>query len=274
MTAFVENFTGMNPLFQAAFTLYLASFLLFLPAIPGKRPLFLKLAILAMMLAFCANTAVIADRWIEAGRAPLKTLYETLLFYPWCVTAVFFVLLGLYRVSVFGLFASAINLAGLAYACLKPDIEIINLPPALQSAWFVPHVVTYFISYAALFACFSLAILYLVFPKWRQEGENKGFEHFFTGAMNFGFISLTLGLVMGAAWGKTAWGNYWDWDPKENWALITWLIYVGALHLRFVAGWKGKRMAIICILGFLAVVFTYLGMNLLPAAKGSLHVYQ
>ena len=90
----------------------------------------------------------------------------------------------------------------------------------------------------------------------------------------FGFVLITAGLLMGAWWAKEAWGDWWSWDPKENWSLITWLVYVLYFHLRLLPGWTGRRMAVVTILGFAAVMFTYLGMNLLPTAASSAHVYQ
>jgi cytochrome c-type biogenesis protein CcsB len=76
-----------------------------------------------------------------------------------------------------------------------------------------------------------------------------------------GFPLLTIGIVTGAAWANYAWGTYWSWDPKETWSLITWLIYAAFLHARFTAGWRGKRTAVLSVLGFAAVLFTYIGVN-------------
>lgn len=224
--------------------------------------------------AFLLNGIIIVDRWIEAGRAPFKTLYETLLFYPWCVGVATLVLIALHRLRVLIPFSSATCIFGLAYALAKPDVEIVNLPPALQSAWFVPHVVTYFIAYGALFASFALAILALAKPAWKSQESGQGFEDFAHQAVMFGFAALTLGVVMGAVWGKEAWGDYWQWDPKENWALVSWLAYLVYLHIRLVRGWTGRRAMAVCAASFAAVVFTYLGMSLLPTASDSLHVYQ
>jgi cytochrome c-type biogenesis protein CcsB len=85
----------------------------------------------------------------------------------------------------------------------------------------------------------------------------------------FGFLFLTLGIITGAVWANSAWGTYWSWDPKETWSLITWFIYAILLHLRLMRGWNGKRIAIVSIIGFMAVLFTYFGVNLLPG----LHSY-
>lgn len=86
-----------------------------------------------------------------------------------------------------------------------------------------------------------------------------------------GFPLFTIGgLIMGAIWANSAWGKYWSWDPKETWSLITWLVYALYLHARFVAGWRGKRVAILAVIGFIAVIFTYLGVNLVLSG---LHSY-
>jgi len=76
-----------------------------------------------------------------------------------------------------------------------------------------------------------------------------------------GFPLLTIGIVTGAAWANYAWGTYWSWDPKETWSLITWFIYAAFLHARFTAGWKGKKTAVLSVIGFAAVIFTYIGVN-------------
>jgi cytochrome c-type biogenesis protein CcsB len=85
-----------------------------------------------------------------------------------------------------------------------------------------------------------------------------------------GFPLLTLGIITGAIWADSAWGTYWSWDPKETWSLITWFVYALYLHSRFVRGWRGRKTAVLAVLGFIAVIFTYLGVNLLLSG---LHSY-
>jgi len=246
-----------------------------LPRAFRRRRLFCGLSLGMAAAAGVLNIAVLGAAWTEAGRPPFKTLYETLLLAPACIWGVTLVLVGLYRLWVLVPFSAGVNAACLLHAVLKPDVEISSLPPALQSAWFVPHVVTYFAAYAGLFASFVLALLALIRPS-RAPGQTgpPGFEDYAHRAASFGIAALTLGLGMGAAWGKEAWGDYWTWDPKENWALVSWLSYLIYLHLRRVRGWKGRPAMTILLLSFLAVVFTYLGMRLLPTSEGSLHVYQ
>jgi len=85
----------------------------------------------------------------------------------------------------------------------------------------------------------------------------------------FGFLFLSAGIITGAVWANSAWGRYWGWDPKETWSLITWFVYATLLHARMMRGWHGRRIAYLSILGFMAVLFTYFGVNLLPG----LHSY-
>jgi len=102
-----------------------------------------------------------------------------------------------------------------------------------------------------------------VTPQMLEEIEYK--------SIAIGFPLFTLGgLLMGAIWANSAWGKYWSWDPKETWSLITWFVYALYLHARFVGGWRGKRVAILSVVGFIAVIFTYLGVNLVLSG---LHSY-
>jgi len=237
-----------------------------------------------LLAALAFNAVMIGSLWYQLGRPPFKTLYETLLLYPFCIALVSIVLVWLHKLWPLVPFAALGALLCLVYALLKPDLELVVMPPALQSAWFVPHVVTYFISYAGLFVGFALALLSLLLSFFETEAVRKALaaemplplEDAAHKAVMFGFAALTLGLAMGAAWGKSAWGDYWQWDPKENWAFITWLAYLSYLHLRLIGSWRGKRILWVNLACFAAVLFTYLGMSMLPKAvsSGSLHLYQ
>jgi len=131
------------------------------------------------------------------------------------------------------------------------------LIPALKSYWFLIHVPAYFAAYGALVVATIAAACGLDKLSYRL--------------IVFSFPFLTIGLTTGAVWANAAWGRYWGWDPKETWALVTWLVYALYLHLRFIKGWRGKRMAAVAVVGFVFVVFTYFGVNFL---LGGLHSYR
>ncbi len=168
----------------------------------------------------------------------------------------------------------------LAYASFSPNIQshIQPLVPALKSNWLIAHVITCFFGYAAFGLSLALSIMYLI-----KLLESPGTKNIFLrliprlnllDEVNYqmvviGFLMLTLGIITGAVWAHSAWGSYWTWDPKETWSLITWLIYASVIHSRLVRGWKGKKISILCIIGFGCVMFTYFGVNYLAG----LHSY-
>jgi cytochrome c-type biogenesis protein CcsB len=274
----IDELFGLHPAVGATAVLHAGALAASAPGALLKRKTLARGGLLLLVVAFLLNTWVIGERWVEAGRPPFKTLFETLLFYPWCVAAVTLVFVGLHRLQVLVPFAAAISAFGLGYALWRPDVELVKLPPALQSGWFVPHVVTYFLAYAALFLSGALALVALLRPSRRRSREPGSHEtslevHAHHAAV-FGLGALTVGLFLGGIWAKYAWGDWWSWDPKENWALATWLAYMIYLHLRLMEGWSGRRAMWALVFSFAAVVFTYLGMNLLPTAQGSLHAYR
>jgi cytochrome c-type biogenesis protein CcsB len=160
--------------------------------------------------------------------------------------------------------------------------EASPLVPALQSNWLMMHVTVMILSYAALILGSLLAIAFLIITYNGNEvanKENKEFdklnknEKYQTIALTLdnlsyrilgiGFPLLTIGILSGAVWANEAWGSYWSWDPKETWALLTWLIFAIYLHTRISKGWEGKKPAIIASFGFIIVWICYLGVNLI-----------
>jgi len=271
----------------------LATLLAYGANLASRNVIVRAIASAAFLAALGAMSWTIADRYVEAGRPPFKTLFESLILFGWSVALVYVVVERFYRLALLGFLSSAFVLGVFVYAIMKADVDIIQLPAALQSGWFVPHVVVYFLGYAALFVGTAIAGIYLFsrsvvndkLPAWMRlsgtltfsnlSGERTvAYEDLMHVVIKFGFALITVGLVIGAVWAKAAWGDYWVGDPKENWSLITWLIYIIYLHLRTVRGWSHKASAWILIIGFAAVMFTYLGMNALPTAEQSEHVYQ
>jgi len=248
---------------MAAF-LYIASSV-FKKELPGK------LATWTAILGAAGNTAGIIMRWVESyklgiGHAPLSNLYESLIFFAWTIAVIYLVIEHKYKKRNIGAFAAPLAFLAMAYASLSPNINdhIQPLIPALKSNWLIAHVGTCFFGYAAFAIAFGISLMYLFYlPKSDLLDE---LTH---QMVTFGFLFLTVGIITGAVWANSAWGSYWSWDPKETWSLITWFIYATLLHARMVRGWKGKRIAYLSIIGFMAVIFTYFGVNLLPG----LHSY-
>ena len=236
---------------------------------------------LLLGLAMLVNTGEIVSAWIRMGQPPFQTLYQSLVFFAWSVALVYFVARMLAPLRILGMFCALFAFAALIVALVKADLHTVMLPPALQSIWFIPHVIFYFFGYGAMFLSFISALIYLTSSAQRRLkssywlGETElDFEVLTYHSVRFGFLMLSIGLVIGVVWAEAAWSAYWSWDPKENWALITWMIYLAYLHLRRLPNWRGRVSAALAIAGFLAVIITYLGVNYLPTIAGALHAYQ
>lgn len=247
-----------------------------------------KLGLIASVVTFAGfliQTGGIALRWIESyrmgfGHAPLSNMYESLVFFAWCI-AIFYLWLELkFKNRLIGAFAVPFAFLSMAYASFGSNIqqEIRPLVPALQSNWLIAHVVTCFIGYAAFAVACGLGIMYLLKDKKQLPSQGliatlpdlKVIDDITHKSLVFGFIWLSVGIITGAIWANSAWGTYWSWDPKETWSLITWFVYATALHARFARGWGGRKIAWIAIIGFLSVIFTYYGVNFLLSG---LHSY-
>ena len=253
---------------------YLALFLLHLVYFATKKEAVLSAARPILYAVFALHTLGLAARWIESyrlgiGHAPLSNFYESLIFFAWCIALILIMMKKRLRLPVISMLAIFAAVLFMGYASLSPSVDrqIQPLIPALQSNWLRVHVFTCFIAYASFAISFLAALLYLIGTK-NIPGERL--EEVNYQAVVVGFPMLTAGILTGAVWAHYAWGAYWEWDPKETWSLITWIVYALFLHARFTAGWKGRRIALLSVAGFVSVIFTYLGVNFILSG---LHSY-
>ena len=228
-------------------------------------------------------------RWYESyemgiGHAPLTNMYESVVFFAWTIIIIYLAIEWKFKNRIIGAFAVPFAAMAMAYGALDPDINrnISPLVPALQSNWLIAHVITCFVGYAAFAVAAGLGIMYLIknTRKEEKDGQDKSLigslpplviiDDIIHKTMVFGFIWLSAGIITGAIWANSAWGTYWSWDPKETWSLITWFAYAITLHARYTRGWGGARIAWLAIIGFIAVIFTYYGVNFLLSG---LHSY-
>lgn len=220
-----------------------------------------------LLAAFVVHTAALIVRSIGAGRLPLSNQYEFATSFAWGIALAFLVFARKPRYRALGTFVSPVIFLMIGYAAMQSR-EVNELMPALQSNWLAIHVSTAIIAYGSFGVAFGGSLLYLMH---HRLGHNEFTERYFPDKerldlLNYriiclGFLFLTLVIVTGAVWAQKAWGRYWTWDPKETWSLVTWIIYAIYLHLRIGRGWRGKRAAWFAVLGFLCVVFTYIGVN-------------
>ncbi len=227
----------------------------------------------SLWAAFAGQTLFFAMRFLM-GAVPLASnFYESLVFFSWCLLLVFIAFSQRFRFPVLGAFILPVAfILQVAAAFLARDAPL-TLPPALQSLWLPFHVATCFLGDACFAVAFATGIMYLLQEKGLKSRRPGAFYHRLPSlealdslnyrALTFGFPFLTLGIITGSVWAEEAWGSYWTWDPKETWSLITWFIYAAVLHARLTAGWRGKRAAILSIVGFAAILFTFVGVGLL-----------
>lgn len=264
---------------------YFGVFFLYLLMMLFGREILGRAATYVLIAGFAGHTVAITIRWVESymlgiGHAPFSNLYESLIFFAWTIILLYLIVEWRTKNRTSGAFVTPLAFLAMAYASFSPNVNsgIQPLIPALKSNWLISHVITCFFGYAAFGLSFGLSIMYLLKRLDREGGSNIFLRLIprtdILDELNYqmvviGFLMLTLGIITGSVWAHSAWGSYWSWDPKETWSLITWLIYASVLHSRMVRGWKGKRIAILCFVGFSCVLFTYFGVNYLAG----LHSY-
>ncbi|MFZ5585961.1 MAG: c-type cytochrome biogenesis protein CcsB [Thermodesulfobacteriota bacterium] len=226
--------------------------------------------------ALIVHTAAIIMRWVAShqmgiGRAPFSNLFESLVFFGWTLALLYLIIELRTKLRPMGAFAVPLAFFAMLYA-LKLDPAIRPLLPALKSNWLIAHVVTCFLGYAGFGVSAALSAMYLVTGRGQSPQERRFLvlDDLIYQTVVVGFVLLTAGIVTGSIWANSAWGTYWSWDPKETWSLITWLVYAALLHSRFMRGWAGARVAVFSLVGFVCVLFTYFGVNLLLSG---LHSY-
>jgi ABC-type transport system involved in cytochrome c biogenesis permease subunit len=258
-----------STLFTAAFVLYIASAFFYLAVLFSKKDRWGKAGMGLAFAGLVIHTAALLLRTFQSGHAPFTNMYESLSFLAWAIVLAYVLIDHKSRFPRIGpyLMLIVVGLVALASSPLMPK-EATPLVPALQSYWLWLHVSVTLLGEAFFAVAFVTSILYLAADTVEKKDKMDSVSY---RSVAVGFPLFTLGgLVFGMVWAYKAWGTYWSWDPKEVWSFITWLVFALYLHTRIVMGWKGKRSAIIAIVGFLAALFTYFGVNYLLSG---LHSY-
>ncbi len=209
--------------------------------------------------------------WISLERPPFRTLAETRLWYSMFLSVIGLIIYYRWRLRWMLVYTLLLSILFLFINYLNPDTFDKTLMPALQSPWFVPHVVVYIIAYALLAVSSLIGVkgLYLI---WRKK-QLSGTMNLADNIVYIGFAFLTFGLLFGALWAKEAWGHYWTWDPKETWAFLTWMIYLLYIHFRVNKRMNVKTALWVLALSFVILLICWFGVNYLPSTQSSVHVY-
>lgn len=221
-----------------------------------------------LFAAFVFHTFSLAHQYYTLGIAPAIGLKSTLSFFSWCIVGVYLLFHLRFGLMVLGSFIAPLAAVLMIISSAIPGMEIV-VRPLLKSAWLSVHVGTIFIGDGMFAITFMASIMYLIQERQIKKKRRGSFynrlpsletldsiNHY---SLMYGFPFLTLGMITGAIYAQYALGSYWRWDPKEVWSLITWLAYAVLLHERLTVGWRGRRAAVMSIICFLILIFTFLG---------------
>ncbi len=263
-----------------------------------KNNLLFKLSRGITIVSNLLFSSTLLIRWIGEGYFPLSNLYESLIFLSWTISFIHLFVESKTQSRIVGSLATPLVFFISGFSSLTLPVEMqkaLPLVPSLQSNWLMMHVSMMMISYATLIVGSLFSLLYLAFVYVNKDQKELSIETLSSQNFNssrfskssklslletidtwsyriigLGFPFLTIGIISGAVWANEAWGSYWSWDPKETWALITWLVFAIYLHSRLLKGWQGEKAAMLGSAGFFVIWICYLGVNFL--GKG-LHSY-
>ena len=253
--------------FMAALVLYFAGSVLYFVYAGTKKEKAARIGYVLVFAGLAVHTVCIIARGINAGRLPLTNQFEFASAFAWGIALCFLVFVKKFSFDALGMVVAPLVFLIAGYAFMQ-NREINSLMPALQSGWLGFHVCTAIVAYGSFGVAFGVAVFFLLKGKIKGQlmervPDEKTLDNIIYRAVALGFLFLTLCMITGAIWAKRAWGSYWNWDPKETWSLITWIIYAIFLHLRLRGTVSGRKAAILAVIGFICVIFTYVGVNLL-----------
>jgi cytochrome c-type biogenesis protein CcsB len=265
-------------LFKITLLLYFAATVLYLIDVIARHGKTGKAGRWVLLGGFVVHCATLVARYLEAGATPVANLHEALSFFAWAVVVIYLLFDLRYRLSVLGAFICPLALVLMIAGSAVPK-AVQEASPMLDSWWFPVHVTLAFLGNAVFALAFVAGIMYLLQERMLKS---KSFSALYFRlpsleildsinykCLSFGFPLMTMGIISGAIWANSAWGGYWRWDPKETWALLTWFLYAALLHGRLTVGWRGRRAAVFAIIGFLFLLFGFLGINLLLSNEHS-----
>jgi cytochrome c-type biogenesis protein CcsB len=266
-------------LFELCLAFYFASMIIGITELFKSSKIMSRLLIILAGVGFALHTISIVYRYVTAGHIPITNPHEATSFFAWCIVFIFFLLQFRYKIMLLSSFIMPIVFSLMLVSSMLSQ-EMKPLSPVLQSYWLGIHAVFAFLGNAAFALAFGVGLMYLVqehYVKSKHPGGLFGrlpslqtLDEINYRLITIGFPLLTLAIITGALWAESAWGSYWNWDPRETWSLITWFIYAIVLHARLIAGWRGRRAALLSITGFFTIIIAFFGIKLLQ--KG-LHVF-
>jgi cytochrome c-type biogenesis protein CcsB len=224
----------------------------------------------AAFVGFVIHVSYFSFRWAESGSIPATSFFEAANFLGLGIMLVFLIMEYRFRIAALGSFMLPLVIVLMVPAFIVTG-DIKELNPVLKSGWLGVHTSFAILGEAAFAFAFIISIMYLI-QEHQLKSKNLGaifhrlpsldiMDNLGYKALTFGWPLFTLGMITGAIWANSAWSTYWSWQPKETASLIIWVVYLSFLHLRTI-GWRGKRMALLSIVGFTLVLVSFFIMNL------------
>jgi ABC-type transport system involved in cytochrome c biogenesis permease subunit len=224
-----------------------------------------RIALILFAAAWLPALGAFSLNWLSSGEPPFGSMYHVQVVLGLCFVPLYFLMIRDAKFRWILPYFAFIAMLPMVGALFMDKSGTWRRMPALQSPWFVPHVLAYMISYALCAAAFAMMLVKRVAKKSAE------YEQAVIGMIRLAFPFMTFGLLSGALWADEAWGVYWSWDPKETWALITWMSYAVVLHTHRSL-WK-KSVDLAHSLAFLALLTTFFLVNILPKLASALHSY-
>lgn len=247
---------------------------------PRRVDLFGRVGLAITVVAAATHVAGVVLRGIAAGRLPWGNMYEFVTASLAMAVLIYLVLALGFGMRWLGLPVTLLAAIGLGLAVTVFYVAVAPLVPALHSVWFIIHIVAAALAGAAFNIGGLAAVLYLLKERADRRGGARGYVARLPESSRIDLVSYrfhafafplwTFAVAAGAVWAEFAWGRFWGWDPKETWSLVTWIVYAGYLHARATAGWKGRRAAVVALVGLATFWFNFIGVNLLVSG---LHSY-
>lgn len=224
-----------------------------------------------LLAGFLCHTLFLGHQYYSMGVTPVLTLKAALSFFAWTIIGAYLIFHLKFRLMVLGSFLAPLAACLMIISSTLPAAEV-HVRPMFRSVWLTIHVGSLFMGNGMFAVAFMAAIMYLIQEhqiKSKRLGSFHGrlpslqsldsINHY---SLMYGFPLLTIGMITGSVYAQLVLGTYWQWDPKEVWTFITWLLYAALVHERLAAGWRGRRAAVMSILCFIVLIFTFIGASL------------
>lgn len=266
------NLQTADMVLQITTVIYFSSMIGYLLFLFNQKSICQRTALYLISTAIVFHFVSMVIYTIATRHVPIQNLSQSLSVAAFSLGCMFLFFQYKFDLKILGVFAS-ILLSGIMLAVLLIPDAPVEKNTVLKGFWFYSHIILVFAGEAALALACGAGILYLLQEKGiktKSPGfffkrlpsldllDNVGYT-----CLTTGFALLTIGLVTGFIYAKTIWGRFWGWDPKEVFSVGTWVVYAALLHLRLYSGWRGRKSAIMTIIGFLIIIFTFIGVNIL-----------